>query len=138
MRKILIIFILIMAVLFTACGQNKTSSDKPEGAAASVVETTSDGGKILKDSDDNVITLDKEGNIVSIKDKNGNFLIVEDYIYTHEWVIDEKYGINVDIDKEKIKSNQVVTDANGDVTEGDIPVVIASIPDESDMIELEE
>ena len=136
MKIRLLILFLMLVLLLSACGQDNSTSDKSKDSV-SVVETTSDGGKILKDTDDNVITLDGEGNIVSIKDKNGNFLIVEDYIYTHEWLADDSYGINVDKEKVGSKSTISATDANGDVTEGDIPVVIASIPDESDMIELD-
>ena len=151
---VLIVMILVSVVL-TACGDKSTGSTNDESAPAEttfVLETTAQGGTIEQDSEGNQITKDNEGKVVSVKDKNGNDVNVTEYLETHSWVEGSDSGNNNGSGADSVsgKSGSSKTDKSGgsqgsssgkkdnassgnsddNVAEEEIPVVIATIPDE--------
>lgn len=131
-----------------------------------VLETTADGGAIEQDSEGNKIIRDNTGKIIEIKDKDDNPVDITVYLSTHTWIEDPAAaGGNSDPskvdndssdnktqnndsngtkdssskdpeDSEKTDRNVQPTSADGEGVEESIPVVIATIPDDDDMIEL--
>lgn len=131
-----------------------------------VLETTADGGAIEQDSEGNKIIRDNTGKIIEIKDKEDNPVDITVYLSTHTWIEDPATtGGNSDSskvdndssdnktqnndsngtkdssskdseDSEKTDQNVQPTSADGEGLEESIPVVIATIPDDDDMIEL--
>ena len=87
---IFLISVLIIAVLAAgcSCGGSKNSSSNKTSSAVSettkVLETTADGGTVEEDPEGNVITKDKNGEITSVKDKEGNDVNVDEYKNSHE------------------------------------------------------
>ena len=128
-----------------------------------VLETTSEGGTVEKDSEGNKITKDKDGNITHVEDKEGNTIEITEYITTHTWIV-TSLSENTDSDDGSAKSgnagsssdssgsnsnkqssdgtkpnatNNVGSDgAHEDDYEDEVPVIIATIPNESDYEEL--
>ena len=147
-RSIAIVFILAFVLLMlTACGDKNDGSTKDEAKyveTVSVVETTADDGVIVKDKDGNKITVNKESKIISVEDKNGEPVSVEEYLVTHTWVeeyVSEKIinpdnGKNSDkSDNKSEKSNSKAeksADGGEEVTEGEIPTAMATVPDVDD------
>lgn len=89
---ILLCVLLIVLILFTACGKKKSESTKDEsvpGETTVVLETTGDGGTIEQDAEGNRITKDEKGNILSVEDKDGKLVDVERYISSHSWVVSD-------------------------------------------------
>ena len=128
--------ILMIAALFSACGEKQNAASPDEAAITEttvVLETTADGGTIEQDSEGNKITKDENGKVVSVEDKDGNPIDVTEYLTTHTWVElngDSSGGSNGS------DSSDGSGDSNDDNVEESIPVVIATIPDEDDTVEL--
>lgn len=131
-----------------------------------VLETTSEGGTVEQDSEGNKITKDSEGKVTKVEDKDGNPVDVNEYLSTHTWVEnpsskkpDLDSSSNSSASDNSNPSNKSSSSAktgnpssngsgspenNGgqnstnsqDDEEGEIPVVIATLPDDDDMIEL--
>ena len=86
--------VLMLTAGLSACGgeQDAEAGKATEDTAAVatsaaettvVVEKTADGGTIEKDSENNELEIDKNGKLVSVKDKNGNDVDVTEYTVTH-------------------------------------------------------
>lgn len=113
MKKIFAILFsaLIITVLAAGCscgGESGKGSDKKSSAVSEttkVIETTAEGGTVEKDSDGNKITKDKDGGIISVEDKNGNALDIDEYIASHP---DAKKSASTD----KKSSNTSKTSSN--------------------------
>lgn len=127
-----------------------------------VLETTPDGGTVEQDSEGNIITKNSEGKVTKVEDKNGNPVSVSEYVKTHSWIenssnSDSGSGSNsgsdnknkdpenknnhseqpstVSSDDPEINGTDPVAPEQGpeEGAEEEIPVVIATIPDEEDM-----
>ncbi|MBR1731625.1 MAG: hypothetical protein IJ725_04260, partial [Ruminococcus sp.] len=85
MKKIIILAlsVLIIASLTAGCSCGGTDNKKSSATTTSsssdtvsettkVIETTPDGGTVEEDSEGNKITKDKNGEIISVTDKDGN------------------------------------------------------------------
>lgn len=99
MKRIIAILaaVLMLTAVLTACGEEKTEAT-PDSATADtatkdsvnavepeklkLIETTEDGTK-EEDKEGNVLTINKDDEIVSIKDKDGNEVSVTEYVATH-------------------------------------------------------
>ena len=133
--SILLCLLIICSILFTACGEQESESTKDESTpdeTTVVLETTSDGGTIEQDSEGNKITKDENGKVVSVEDKDGNPVNVTEYLTTHTWV-ESNGGSGGSGGSSGSGSSSVSGD---DAVEESIPVIIATIPDEDDMVEL--
>ena len=110
MKKIIAVLavILMFTVVLTACGKkdedkatddtatNDSASSSASGAAKSatelpsattvVTETTAKGNTFEKDQAGNIIEIDPDGEIVSIKDPDGKSLDIPEYLETHYFV----------------------------------------------------
>lgn len=89
---ILLCVLLIVSILFTACGKKKSKSTKDEAVpdeTTVVLETTGNGGTIEQDAEGNKITKDEKGNVLSVVDKDGKPVDVERYISTHTRVVSD-------------------------------------------------
>ena len=144
---------------------SEDSSGSTESAVTEttvVLETTAEGGTVEQDSEGNKITKDKDGIVIAVEDKDGNPIEVTQYVTTHSWVektgkssggsTDPSIDPNSDSGNKSNDSKKAKTDnnkksaesqKNNDVTEHreegveeSIPVIIATIPDEEDLIEL--
>ena len=89
-KSISIMLIALLTVAFFAsCEENQAAkSNSNDNISVSqettaVTETTPDGGTVEKDSEENVITKDKEGKIVSVEDKDGNVVDIDEYVEAH-------------------------------------------------------
>ena len=99
MKKIIAILaaVLMLTAVLTACGEKKDdatpdsatvdsaaagSTEAVEPEQLKLVETTDDG-TVEEDKEGNVLTIDKDKEIVSVKDKDGNTVSVTEYITTH-------------------------------------------------------
>lgn len=152
------LFALIIAAVFalsfilTACGEdkkedtsgNESKSDETTVAAetTAILETTSEGGTVEQDPDGNIVTKDKNGKVTEVEDKNGNPITVTEYLTTHSWVENSPAGSggkSSDGGSGSVsEGDKGSTNIQGDVVEGDIPVIIATIPPEEELIELPE
>lgn len=161
----LIAVTLIFSCLLSACGEKPSDVAADDASADSavvkettvVLETTADGDSIELDSEGNKITKDKNGEIISVVDKNGKTIEVTEYITTHHWIIEsndadssagKNSGSGTSSEKSSSQSgskpaassssgsSSASSDNDGEDVEGDIPVIIATIPDDEDMIEL--
>ena len=154
MKKWLLILaaaVITLSCILCACGDDKKDAkSEPESKNAAevtsasdettvVLETTSEGDTVEKDSDGNKITRDKTGDIVAVEDKNGNPVEVTEYLTTHSWV-ERKENSQADSDKsesgQKDNGEKKPSDVQKEDVEGEIPAIIASVPDDDEMIEL--
>ena len=151
MKKWLLILaaaIMALSCVLSACGEDKKDEKATEAASAEtaatqetsavkettvVLETTAEGGTVEKDSDGNKITRDKNGEIVAVEDKNGNPIEITEYITTHQWITESRSSGGSSANK----SDGASSESQEDITEGTIPVVIASVPDEDDIVDLD-
>lgn len=125
----------MIAVLFSACGE-KSGEAPPDVSVITettvVLETTADGGTIEQDSEGNKITKDKDGKVIAVEDKDGNPIEVTEYLKTHSWV-EGNSGGSGGSGNGGTSSAPDSTNADGELIEGDIPVIIATIPDGDDL-----
>lgn len=163
-RKILLPVILCIlmtsVLLLVSCGDNSkagsdetaTSSGELSSEAAfsettAVIETTPDGGTVEQDSEGNKITKNNEGKITKVEDKNGNQISITQYLTTHTWVENTGANDSGSADRTESSSSKAPDNSGDNVSdqpteamdsdkEGEIPVVIATVPDEDDMIVL--
>ena len=174
---VLLSLLIVSAILLTACGEKASDATKDESAPGEttvVLETTDNGGTIELDSESNKITKDSKGNVISVEDKDGNPINVEEYIETHSWIINTGSSGGSGIsgssgssggsglsDGSGSSSGSGLSDGSGssggsassggsgssgssgsssdideDQVEEDIPVIIATLPDDEDMVEL--
>lgn len=161
MKRVLfvLITIILVSVILTACGNktNVSTADESSPAETTVVlETTAQGGTIEQDSEGNQITKDSDGKVVSVKDKNGTEVNVTEYLETHSWVegvnngnegsssglgagsdnsLSSKSGKSDSSQGGSSKRDDSVSSGSSDDSnlEGEIPVVIATIPDEDEL-----
>lgn len=159
----LLVVLMALSCMLSACGENSDKSTdngaNPDSAVYEttvVLETTSDGGTIEQDSEGNQITKDDKGKVTSVKDKNGNNIDVTEYLTTHSWVEDNgsvsnnssgsssgsgsKSNSSGSSKSDNSKSSQGGSDkgsassgSNSEEKEEEIPVVIATVPDEDEM-----
>ena len=146
---------LIAMMLLSACGETSDPSSENgsiPGETTVVIEQTPDGGTVEQDSEGNKITKDKNGDVVSVEDSEGNPVDVDEYLTTHG-----QTGTNGSSDgassassttgssnsssssssgESKDQSDNTGSSENDEQVEEDIPVVIATIPDDDDMVEL--
>lgn len=143
----------MLTALLCACN-NKKDEATPDEATATVtettvvLETTADGGTIEQDSEGNKITKDKDGKVIAVEDKDGNPIDVDEYLQTHSWV--EGSGSSGSSSgsgssggsegsgssKEESSGSGESSDGGEDLTEGEIPIVIATIPVDTDDLEV--
>ena len=160
---IFLCLLLMAALLLSACGENestgKSADDNADTAETTVVlETTSEGGTVEEDAEGNRITKDKEGKIISVVDKNGNPIDLDEYLTTHSWAesngsssgaVNEDNGnagessgsstggknnssgnsSNNKTESTEKSDKKDTSGSQGDVTEGEIPVIIATLPE---------
>lgn len=165
MKRALVIFIaaLMMTGVFCACNNNeqtKSTATADSAETTVVLETTAQGGTIEKDSEDNIITKDENGKVVKVEDKNGKTIEVSEYLTTHSWVEnssssgggsksssaadDSKTGSNSGDSKtdssesSEKKSTDEKKDSNktDEGLEEEIPVVVATITEEQDKLDI--
>lgn len=131
---LLIVSALMVAVLLSACGE-KPGEAPPDTSVITettvVLETTADGGTVEKDSEGNKITKDKDGKVIAVEDKDGNTIEVTEYLKTHSWVEGNLNGSG-NSGNGSTSSAPDSTNADGEVLEGDLPVIIATVPDVED------
>lgn len=153
----LLTLVFVLSCLMTACGDNKEQSVNNDAAPDSsavqetviVLETISDGSTVVQDSEGNKVTIDKSGNVTDVQDKSGNAVSVKEYMTTHSWIEDAGFVFFSGVDgsngkstdnssakKDTGKSNSAKPTSDGDAVEEEIPVIVATLPDEDDMIEL--
>lgn len=140
----LIIAVLMLAVLLCSCGEKQDDASTPDEVKIAettvVLETTADGGTVEQDPDGNKITKDKDGKVTAVEDKDGNPVDVATYLETHSWVEEPGAGTaggtSSSPESGSSQSPDDSSDPQEDLTEGEIPVIIASIPDDADLIEL--
>ena len=126
---------LMIAVLFSACGEKSNDATPDEAAVAEttvVLEYIADGGTLEQDPEGNFVTKDADGKVVSVEDKNGNPIDVVEYLETHSWVEGNPGGAGT----KDASSAPDETTSDGDVLEGEIPVIMATFPDVEDQEEL--
>lgn len=154
--------VLMMAMLFTACGEDIEKTSSTEGTerpaeTTVVLETTAQGGTVEQDAEGNTITKDSDGTVVSVVDKNGQPIEVAEYITTHSYINGIGSSDNMaevsdnkstasgsDTPKETDTSSSVFSPVDETVksgqhsndTEETIPVIIATLPDDSELAEL--
>ena len=165
MKRMIIAFLAVLILsscVLSACGGNKTDSTPDQASVDQkvisettvILETTAEGGTVEQDKEGNKITKDKEGKILSIEDKNGNPVDVKEYLTTHTLaensVISDGSDNTADSGKSgksslsgsegsKLSGNNVnsnSSDPKSDQAEGEIPVIIATIPDDENLSEL--
>lgn len=155
--------VMIAVLLFSACGDTQTgvtpdeTSDTAETTV--VLETTVDGGTVEQDAEGNKITKDKDGKVTAVEDKTGHSIDVVEYVTTHSWVETSGSAGSGNAGSGDPGSNAAsgnggsaaskpadsgnsgsgentssAVDDNG--VEEDIPVIIATMPDDDDLIEL--
>ena len=141
--------VIALSCMMSACsgGSDKATHDSASVHETTVIiETTADGGTIEKDAEDNKITKDKKGKVIAVEDKDGNTLVVTEYLTTHSWVeysgakdksSDNSSDSNKGTDKDKSGSgnsgnNGTSSRADSD-SEGEVPVVIATLPDDDQL-----
>ena len=159
MKRALVIFIaaLTMTCVFCACNNNEQtkSTESTEIAETTVViETTAKGGTVEKDPEDNIITKDENGKVIKVVDKNGKTIEVTEYLTTHSWVeyvpaagsgstsgSSKSEGASKAADpgssessdkKPSETTDKRESEKSEEVTEGEIPVAIATVPDTDD------
>nr|WP_316624252.1 lipoprotein [uncultured Ruminococcus sp.] len=159
MKRMIIAFLAVLILsscVLSACGGNKTDSTPDQASVDQkvisettvILETTAEGGTVEQDKEGNKITKDKEGKILSIEDKNGNPIDVAEYLTTHTLaensVISDGSDNTADSGKSG-KSSSGASAESGDKrkseskdvdTEGEVPVVIATIPSDEELAEL--
>lgn len=132
---VLLAAVLAAALLLTACGEKNTDQTNETTAAAhaeettAVIATTAEGGSVEQDAQGNRITRDQNGTVISIKDDKDQPVDVDGYLEQHPWVPGTLPG----------NSDGAViapSDSPQEDVEGTIPVIIATIPDDDDLIEL--
>lgn len=174
---LLIVFVLMLAACGEkdedASGKDVSKSDETTAIAetTAIIETTNDGGTVEKDSEGNKIKKDAEGKVISVEDKDGNPIDVDEYVTTHSWIesnsvsgngssnnssgnnsgstgnsggSSSKNGSSSSKSGSSSSKDNVSSDAgkndsvdnSSEMTEGEIPVVIATIPDNEDDLEV--
>ena len=148
----LLAVLILMSCILSACGNKNTGSSpdqaSPDQSAISettvVLETTSEGGTVEKDPEGNKITKDKEGKLTHVEDKTGKTIEVTEYLAAHAWVENPassgkenagsgnsgSSGGSSDPDKKGDSKSSV---SESDSVEEEIPVVIATVPNEEEM-----
>ena len=114
MKKMIAIIagILMLTAALTACGSNKDKNDTPDSATkdtvaatsaetVKVLETTAEGGAMYKDSEGNTVTTDKSGDVISVRDKNGEPVEITEYVTTHHTVFINDAAQDVDSSSDK-------------------------------------
>lgn len=135
----LLIVVLVFSVVLSACGSKQTGSTPNEAEVTEttvVLETTEDGGSVEQDADGNKITKDKDGKVTAVEDKDGNPIDVATYLETHSWVENAGSGNSSALSDSDSSNPGQSSDPQDSVTEGDIPVVIATFPDDDNVIEI--
>ena len=141
MKKIslfILAVIFMLSFLLTACGSNSKDDDLPSGEAQTVViATTSDGGTVEQDAEGNRITFDSDGKVVTVEDKDGNPLDIAEFVSAHGWVEGrtdtQKVADNTSSENSSsssVPSENDSTSADNGSVEGDLPVVIATLPED--------
>ena len=161
--SVLLCLLIVCSILFTACGEKKSESTKDESSpdeTTVVLETTSDGGTIEQDSEENKITKDKDGKVIYVEDKDGNPIDVTEYLSTHSWVESnddsssgsgssgggsgssgggsDSSGGESDSSGGGSGGSKSSSDLNDTTIEESIPVVVVTIPDDDDVNNLPE
>ena len=143
---------------------SEDSSSGTEAAVTettAVLETTAEGGTGEQDSEGNKITKDKDGIVIAVEDKDGNPIEVTQYVTTHSWVEQSGNSSNAEAapsansktdknnngsedDKKTADSGKKsdnsqssnASESQEEIVEESIPVIIATMPDEDDLIEI--
>lgn len=143
-----------------------TKDESAPGETTVVLETTSNGGTIEQDSESNKITKDENGKVVSVEDKNGNSIDVTEYLTTHTWVESNSNSSGGSGSSGSLSSSDRLGSSGGssesgspggssgssssgssggsgsssvsgdEAVEESIPVIVATIPDDDDLVEL--
>lgn len=152
------IAMLICAGIFAAimvgcsCGGSETKTKKTSSATTQateasettkVIETTADGGTVEEDKDGNRIVKDSDGGIISVTDKNGNEVDVDEYVASHPGTkksvsagktsSDTKSKTSSSSKSSSGSESDSSSSSNENVTEGEIPTVIVTMPDDEDL-----
>ena len=173
MKKIIAVLavILMFTAVLTACGkkdEDKATDDTATNDSASaaaqaatelpaattvVTETTAKGNTFEKDQSGNIIKIDPDGEIVSIKDPDGTSLDIPEYLETHYFVSSsgKVYGDPSFISAESRKSSQQSGSSSQSgggskgsgssskeevIKEEESPTVVAELPKQTDEYEL--
>lgn len=146
-----------------ASENSSIGTDAAVTETTAVLETTAEGGTVEQDSEGNKITKDKDGIVIAVEDKDGNPIEVTQYVTTHSWVehsgkssgdsIDPSINPKSDNGNKSNDSEKAETENNKksdnsqksnasenqeEQVEESIPVIIATLPDDEDLIELPE
>lgn len=103
---------LILAALTASCdNDNKAEGNTDSKTEAisninKIIDVTDDGGTIEEDADKNVIEKDANGDVVSVTDKDGNELDVDEYIASHEGLKKSTSASKSSSDTEKSKTSK--------------------------------
>lgn len=136
---IIISLLILMIMVFSACGENRSDSTKDEAKlyeTTVVLETTSDGGTVEQDTEGNKITRNQDGHVIKVEDKDGNLIDVTEYLKSHARIENPKdvKSDSFSSDNSKDIADDRKSELQSDEGEGDIHLIIATIPDDEDMI----
>lgn len=138
MKKTLLLLLVLMLtamLLLSACGDDSdadeteqtgtspVSASSVEDVTMVVIEPTPSGGTVVTDSEGNKITRDSDGNITYIEDPNGAPVDVNEYIEEHP-------------QENTAPPATSPSDGGASDLEDEIPVVIATMPDDPELIEI--
>lgn len=155
-KKVVIGFIaalLIVSCLMTSCSGDSSKATVDQASPVTetvkettvIIETVAGGGTVEKDSEGNKITKDDKGAVIAVEDKEGNSLVVSEYLKTHSYV---EYSVAPDKstdnpsnthpdsgkDKSSTSGSEGSTSSAGDNdSEGEVPVIIATLPDDDEL-----
>ena len=146
---VLICFVLISAMLAgCTCSVNVSMPDETTADSQDdtnlVLETTADGGSVELDNDGNLVTKDKNGDIVSVTDEKGNELDPVQYAEEHNSGYAKSDSDSPDNEKSSKTAKDPKTSSStksdsensssSEEVEDEIPSVIAEVPDDEDEI----
>lgn len=155
-NKVLICLVaamLIVSCLISACASDSSKATVDQSTPVSesvkettvIIETIAGGGTVEKDSEGNKITKDEKGAVIAVEDKEGNSLVVSEYLKTHSYVeysgstvksTDNPSNTHPDSGKDKsgTSGSEGSTSSVGDNdSEGEVPVIIATLPDDDEL-----
>ncbi len=144
----LIFICLLSTVVLASCGEKKEVATADESSSYTettvVLSTEADGAVTVKDSEDNIVSIDKSGSVTAVKDKSGNEVEVKSYLSTHVVSGDASAGYTVtksdasdtsESNSKSEKSSETFSvsetrSVSGDNAEGSIPAAAGEKEDD--------